>query len=283
MGDAFNELCRQLSTGASAWKYPCRAVATSNITLGGEQTVDDVPLAAGERCLCVGQTNAKQNGIYEVAGAGWVRAVDLRENWQAFPGLVVPVKATSNFSIWQLNTPTVGPIRLDVDELEFTRILTSGIDVDGSGIAITSPASIALLAEGGGVTIAADGGSISLLANGASGVVNLFGGIALTVVSLTDADTTLASNIFSHRVPAGINATRNYTLPSTSGLEDGHRIRLVKVGVEAFVVNLKDPTGPTTIASISSGASGWIEAVKRSSDWRVDAWGGTVTGISTGV
>lgn len=53
-------------------------VATdSNITLSGTQTIDGVPLVAGDRVLVKNQTTASQNGIYVVAAGAWSRASDM--------------------------------------------------------------------------------------------------------------------------------------------------------------------------------------------------------------
>ncbi len=290
MGDAFNALARSLATGASAFKYPCRVVATSNITLSGTQTIDSVSVAAGDRVLCVDQTSAKQNGIYVCSSTTWARAEDLAsgKDWQAILGLYVPVLSGTihGRSIWQLTTPATGTIRLDVDSLTFTELM-GGIDVSVNAGTVQLAASeddfivyaqenLTLTAENANLTLNA-GGTIVL-----SNKTTLSSGLALSVVTLADNSVTLSAGTILQRVPAVTNA-RTYTLPSTAGLTDGHTIRVSRVGTEAFAITINDPTGPTTIATISSGAAGWVEAVKRSTSWRVSAWGGTVTGISTGV
>lgn len=64
-------------------------VATSNITLSGEQTINGV-LTSASRVAVVGQTNQTQNGIY-VSGAGaWTRATDADSDAE-LRGLVVNV------------------------------------------------------------------------------------------------------------------------------------------------------------------------------------------------
>jgi hypothetical protein len=66
--------------GVDGVTYPfrahVRAVATTNVSTGGEQTIDGVDLVAGDRVLLAGQTAAAQNGIW-VVGNVWSRAVDL--------------------------------------------------------------------------------------------------------------------------------------------------------------------------------------------------------------
>jgi hypothetical protein len=106
------------------------------------------------------------------------------------------------------------------------------------------------------------------------------GGIALGVEALGDAAEAIDATTYHARVPA-VTAARTYTLPSTVGLQDGHTVKVTRVDTAAFAITIQDPTGPTTVGQITSGAAGWIEFVKRGSAWRVSAWGGTVTSLST--
>lgn len=53
-----------------------QAVATSNITLSGAQTIDSYSAIAGDRILCPAQTTASQRGVWIVASGGWTRPTD---------------------------------------------------------------------------------------------------------------------------------------------------------------------------------------------------------------
>ncbi len=55
---------------------PVQAVATSNITLSGTQTVDGYALTEGSLCLCTAQTESTNNGPWEVKTGAWVRPTD---------------------------------------------------------------------------------------------------------------------------------------------------------------------------------------------------------------
>ena len=59
-----------------AFKAPCRAIATSNITLSGTQTINAVAVVAEDRVLVNGQTSSVNNGIYVVKALAWERARD---------------------------------------------------------------------------------------------------------------------------------------------------------------------------------------------------------------
>lgn len=59
-----------------AFKAPCRAATTVNISLTGEQTIDGVAVVANDRVLVKNQTLSYENGIYKVKTTAWVRDRD---------------------------------------------------------------------------------------------------------------------------------------------------------------------------------------------------------------
>jgi hypothetical protein len=48
-----------------------------NISLSGPQTIDSIPVVAGDKVLAPAQTTQAQNGIYAVAAGAWVKDSDL--------------------------------------------------------------------------------------------------------------------------------------------------------------------------------------------------------------
>ncbi|MGH6814129.1 MAG: hypothetical protein ACREC6_00330, partial [Hyphomicrobiaceae bacterium] len=78
-----------------AFKAPCRAATTANITLSGLQTVDGVVLAAADRVLVKNQTDATQNGIYLAATGTWTRAKDFDGTGDVVKGTRVYVHSGS--------------------------------------------------------------------------------------------------------------------------------------------------------------------------------------------
>jgi hypothetical protein len=80
----------------------CKAAATANITLSGEQTVGGVPCTVGDRVLATGQTNAAKNGIYVVASGTWSRANDFDATDKVTTGSVVNVTGGSARGGWIL-------------------------------------------------------------------------------------------------------------------------------------------------------------------------------------
>jgi len=101
-------------------KDPVRVVATSNITLANQQTIDGVAVVAGDRVLAAGQTDAKTKGIYDVAsGANWTRSGDFDASYKIQGGVLIPVaEGTANHdTIWILTTDD--PIILGTTSLTF--------------------------------------------------------------------------------------------------------------------------------------------------------------------
>jgi hypothetical protein len=123
------------------FKQAVRVCATTNISLSGgaPNSVDDVNLSAGDRILVTGQTNAVQNGIYQVqtVGAGsngtWVRATDANAaTGEVESGLIVQItEGTANGDTqWVLKTDD--PIIVGTTELVFERNVGGKVTVSGS-------------------------------------------------------------------------------------------------------------------------------------------------------
>ena len=73
------DLCNKTYVDAAivgiSWKQPVRAATTADITLSGNQTIDTVPVTAGDRVLVKDQAAQEDNGIY-IVGTPWTRAPD---------------------------------------------------------------------------------------------------------------------------------------------------------------------------------------------------------------
>lgn len=101
------------SLAASDVKRTVRVATTGAIALSGVQSIDGVAVVAGDRVLVKDQAAGAQNGIYTVAAAAWVRALDMNESAECTPGHLVLVEngAANAGSIWQLSNvtlPTLG-------------------------------------------------------------------------------------------------------------------------------------------------------------------------------
>ncbi|HXB12868.1 MAG TPA: hypothetical protein VNZ45_12850 [Bacteroidia bacterium] len=115
-------------------KASCRAVATSNITLTGTQTIDGVALSVNDRVLLIGQSTAAQNGIYTVQSGSWTRPSDANTGTNLVSGSFVFIgEGTANSgSGWVLTTPN--PITIGTTSLTFTQFSGAGEIIASTGL-----------------------------------------------------------------------------------------------------------------------------------------------------
>jgi hypothetical protein len=117
------------------WKPSVRAATTTEITLSGEQTVDDVVLVAGDRVLVKNQSTAANNGIYVVvSGGAWTRSTDADTSAELTASFAVFVEeGTSNAdSGWVLTVD--GDVTVGVTALTFTQFTGLGQVTAGNGL-----------------------------------------------------------------------------------------------------------------------------------------------------
>jgi hypothetical protein len=117
------ETALRLAGAASAWKQPCRVVATSNVATTGLQTIDGVVLATGDRVLLTEQTDETENGPWVASTGRWWRAEDWGTDAFAKLGTTITVVAGTTYALsqWTLSSPTTGAIVIGATELTFTR------------------------------------------------------------------------------------------------------------------------------------------------------------------
>lgn len=148
-------------------KKSVRAVARTNITLSGAQTIDGVSLVAGERILVVGQTDETQNGIYVVASGAWSRATDADSSaaGEVSAGMFTFVEegTTGAGTGWVLSTP--GPIVLGTTDLEFTQFSEAGQVGAGAGL-VANGTAIDVVSGNGGIVVNPDNITLTVDPNG---------------------------------------------------------------------------------------------------------------------
>ncbi len=99
-------------------KAPVRATSTTNITLAGEQTVATVPLVAGDRVLVAAQTDATENGIYDVTTGDWTRSPD----WDASGDIVAGVRILDSSALVEYAAIFSGAFTLGTTEVTIIAI-----------------------------------------------------------------------------------------------------------------------------------------------------------------
>ena len=101
-------------------KDSVETVATSDITLSGEQTLNSV-LTSGSRVGVVAQSTASENGIYVSAAGAWSRAADADADAEVTQGLAFYVAdGDKKGSAYIITTPD--PITVDTTDITFTEI-----------------------------------------------------------------------------------------------------------------------------------------------------------------
>ena len=130
MPSTSTDLIDGLST-STAVKAPCRVHSTVNLTLEGAQTVNSVAVVAGDRVLVTAQTDATENGIWDVQTGAWTRSKDADGNRDWRKGTRV---YTQGATVYRLTTSD--PVVVGTSELDFEAV-TEGTALDaGDGLII---------------------------------------------------------------------------------------------------------------------------------------------------
>lgn len=106
-------------TTSVAVKPPCVTVATSDISLSGLQTISGVTVEENDRVLVKGQSDASENGIYDVSTGTWTRAVDFDGELDAVFGTRVLVASSGSSGI-EYELTTDDPIVIGETDLSFS-------------------------------------------------------------------------------------------------------------------------------------------------------------------
>ena len=120
-------------------KISVRAATTTNITLSGTQTIDDIPLIAGDRVLVKDQSTSSQNGIYVVSSGAWSRSTDADNSpsGEVTSGMFTFVEEGTLNTGYGFVLTTQNPITLDVTGLTFTVFTSAGSITPGLGLSKT--------------------------------------------------------------------------------------------------------------------------------------------------
>lgn len=106
-----------------AIKVPCAVATSVDILLSGPQTIDAVGVVTGDRVLVRAQTNAAENGIYNVLGAAWERAADWDGNRDITHGTLASAFNSSNelllYVVSTADPITIGSTLIVIDLYDF--------------------------------------------------------------------------------------------------------------------------------------------------------------------
>jgi hypothetical protein len=191
------------STSTEAVKEPVYAVATSNITLSGIQSIDGVSVSAGKRVLVAGQSGGVTNGIYVAASGAWTRASDWAAAATIKSGCTIQVVAGGHAGATMV-VSTADPIVVGTTSVSFTS--RQFVDLTGAdGVALTVASGSASLTKITNSHVTDNTISPGKLASGGSGNNGKVLGVSGGVVTLVDSVT----------VSTGGTVTTTTTAPTT--------------------------------------------------------------------
>lgn len=117
------------------WKNSVKAASTADLTLSGEQTVDTVALVAGDRILVKDQTDATENGLYEVSATAWVRTSDADVGTELVGAAVMVEDGSANANKQFIQTAT--SVTIGVTDITFVQFGGGQTYVAGTGLLLT--------------------------------------------------------------------------------------------------------------------------------------------------
>jgi hypothetical protein len=136
-------------------KGSVRLVATTNLDLSGNETIDGVLTTNGDRVLVVGQSTASQNGIWLANSSLWTRTSDADTSAKVTAGMYVFVEEGTTYADTGWVLTTNNPITLGTTALVFTQFTGAGQITAGAGLTKTGN-TIDAVGTAGRISVAAD-------------------------------------------------------------------------------------------------------------------------------
>jgi hypothetical protein len=202
------------------YKQAVRVISLANVTLSGgaPATVDGVSLVTGDRVLVAGQTNAAQNGLYQVqtVGAGsngtWIRTSDANQDGEIQPGMVVMVTQGTEYADTPWKLVTNGDIIIGTTELVFEENYSLAFgNVFANGTAVVANVVSAAL------TLTA-GDNISIVGNNTAKSITI-GVTGITTSRIANGTSNVDIATANANVTVSVAGTANIAVFSTTGLE----------------------------------------------------------------
>lgn len=271
--DAANKAYVDANAQGLVWKDAARAASTSNVNLSTPGVIDGVTLTAGDRVLLMGQTDAKDNGLYVLASGALVRAIDADSSAKLRGGTIATVSEGTTHGNKTYVMTTDGPITLGTTALNWTLANnnTAKVYSAGNGIYVGDDGVIDVTAStNGGLSSNSDGVAIVARPNGGVYVNSLGIGVNVGQGLDVDGDNNIEVPIDAESglvieggklaVKAGTGLVRN-----SDGLVVSIGNGLTTSGSDAIIVEAK------TAGGIESGSHG--VAVKAGAGIHIDADG----------
>ena len=181
------------------WKPSVKAATTAAGTLASDfannGTVDGITLATGDRVLIKNQTDASENGIYEVQASGApTRVTDFDAGSEVSASAVFVEQGTINGDTGWVCSNNGEPV-IDTDNITFVQFSAAGVYTAGDGITLAGTQFSAKPVDFTGTGLEVDSGDIRIAASAAGDGLTGGAGSALAVDSTvvrTTGDQTVA-------------------------------------------------------------------------------------------
>jgi len=262
-------------------KNAVRAVATTNVTQSGTQTIDGVALALDQRVLCAGQTSAAQNGTFQVKSGAWVRTTDMDATGELVDGTLVPVAEGTQWgdSIFICTAIGSAPWVPGTSTSTWTRFSGVADLVAGAGLTKTGN-QIDLVSGSADLSVAADsvtvvsapkwttGRTIALTGDvtGTSGAFdgsgNLTFGTAIAAGVIVDADVAAGAAIAQSKI-SGLTTSLAGKVDTTRSVVAGNGLTGGGTLASDATLNVVSATGDMTVGADSvtiNSAPKWTTA-----------------------
>lgn len=238
----------------TSFKFACRAISTSNVTLSGgaPATVDGVSVTQGDRVLVIGQTDKSQNGIYNVATVGtgsngtWNRTKDADDANDITAGTQVSVTEGTTYgdTVWKLTTD--GTITIGTTDQDWEQASAYGfgtVTVDGTSLVADQ--------VGDTLTITA-GNNISLSGNATSDTYS---------ISVSDSPTFTGNITGGNLTTAGLVSAAKLTVDTNTLHVDSVNNRVgIGTASPAYQVEIENTgTNALLVLDRTDGAACFIE------------------------
>jgi hypothetical protein len=205
-------------------KASVAVVATTNLDLTGEETIDGV-LTSASRVLVAGQSSAAENGVYTTGAGAWTRTTDA-DAWAEIENAAVVVTGGTTYggSRWQAQVAaggTIGSTAMTWYQIASAATFTAsdGITKDGSNFELSPMATMTIKGnDTGGSAIPQD-----LTATEVTAMLNGFGAAKglVPAVTATGAQYLGDGGWDDTLTPVSVTASGNVTGANLSGTNTG--------------------------------------------------------------
>lgn len=242
-----NDLCNKTYVDAAivgiSWKQPVRAATTISITLSGAQTIDTVPVVAGDRVLVKDQSSAAQNGIY-VVGTPWTRSSDA-DTWDELVSAMVFVESGG-----QSGNAFYCPIQpggtLGVTAVNWSNFSVAGTYFAGTGLSLAAN-TFSITNTGVSANTYGSASAVPVFAVNAQGqltsVTNT--NIAIDAAAITSGTIDTARISGNYNGITGVGTLTNLTVTNT-----------ISGSINGNAATATSATSATTATNLAGGAAG---------------------------